>query len=1016
LQVDGSEYKDYEDFFGYHEKLYRYNNDWYPFAVVPNTYDLKTASDDSSDAFKYVEKVSGGLELALYMVPFGEFSDMVAEKNRKNEDWTNKDLMYGGYLILRDTLATASLGLIPTMSRIASGTQVASKPLTAITIGIDASDFTVGSGEIGYGLVQGIKESYINGELTPSTVCHTMIGSVMVLAAPGNVKQYKTLFNKARMSRGVPEIHDIPVEKIARESSEEVMQETGRIHVENLVRKYPIGELVDTSVGQAYRLPSGFYYPKLITEEKKLFIEKFYEIVEVLESRNVDYANNILRRNLGIPEHVPGTFIDETVESVWKNTQTVLQSKPVEFRATKPITIEESEIDKIMGVVDPLERESLAERLYVNSFLLNYEPEDMLPQYSINTRVIYGNPDVLIRMNDGRTISIFDYPAVPGENKVIDTIKDENTLALLEEVQHANQKQFLKYVEDIDPEDPILAEVGIFNAPHFYDFVEKTIYKLDKLRNTPEWLRILRDYGEMDISLMQLYYRRKIRDNAFYVHSSRSNFMLFINGEKQGDDLTGLLGKYSLDEYYVRKSFRVLDFDNRMQREIRDFYQFLKQFDRRFVQYNFFPEWQSSGFSHCLPGAYFSELEYPNRIHFTYVVNGQMVASSRYYHPDIDNIIPSNNFVMLDNILVNPFEYNKPELYYYITQSIRSAALEAKANGKSKIVLELSDLAGERVKEVFGGLSLNREIYNRLNSDANYLNVFHNKYQYITAEETRDVIRNSGYSPERTNEILATIKDDGIYLYPICYRDKSYDVIIERRYIEVDVEESLRILRELDLYEYLDNDRNYERILDLYPSDEFSRIIAGDFLPEEQVRFDQIEELLTTDPNNARVLTHKEKVMILMAHNYEPFDRLGEEGYDFARIRGKDELLMEAFPGDENYNIRRLLIENNVAGSIYKLDSKIKDYNSLVKIAESLNKRNEKDINNLIKRLADGNENPGYVNHALTGGISHIWECGSQDGARVYYIKSGDTITILAKSNKNNQDETIELLRKYYSK
>ncbi|QDS38122.1 hypothetical protein FPS98_13900 [Brevibacillus brevis] len=71
----------------------------------------------------------------------------------------------------------------------------------------------------------------------------------------------------------------------------------------------------------------------------------------------------------------------------------------------------------------------------------------------------------------------------------------------------------------------------------------------------------------------------------------------------------------------------------------------------------------------------------------------------------------------------------------------------------------------------------------------------------------------------------------------------------------------------------------------------------------------------------------------------------------------------------------------------------------------------QKDADALLRRYLEGNNNPGISNNNIFG---DIFELRSKNGARVYLRKSGDTVEVLAKSDKNNQKDVINRLRKLY--
>ena len=85
----------------------------------------------------------------------------------------------------------------------------------------------------------------------------------------------------------------------------------------------------------------------------------------------------------------------------------------------------------------------------------------------------------------------------------------------------------------------------------------------------------------------------------------------------------------------------------------------------------------------------------------------------------------------------------------------------------------------------------------------------------------------------------------------------------------------------------------------------------------------------------------------------------------------------------------------------------------LVREAEAAGTSVQRSIDSLQEQLAKGNMNPGIGTRSLDFGNIH--EARSRDGARVYFRNVDDnTIEILAKSSKHNQDAVIRRLRQLY--
>lgn len=110
---------------------------------------------------------------------------------------------------------------------------------------------------------------------------------------------------------------------------------------------------------------------------------------------------------------------------------------------------------------------------------------------------------------------------------------------------------------------------------------------------------------------------------------------------------------------------------------------------------------------------------------------------------------------------------------------------------------------------------------------------------------------------------------------------------------------------------------------------------------------------------------------------------------------------------------------NDNQGKPIRIISRIKEHPSLKREAERMVKDQsaQRDVNNLLDKLALGNENPGIGSEQIGGGISELR--GFNEG-RVYYRKlrkSKETVyEVLGKSNKDNQKKVIALVKKYYLK
>jgi hypothetical protein len=94
-----------------------------------------------------------------------------------------------------------------------------------------------------------------------------------------------------------------------------------------------------------------------------------------------------------------------------------------------------------------------------------------------------------------------------------------------------------------------------------------------------------------------------------------------------------------------------------------------------------------------------------------------------------------------------------------------------------------------------------------------------------------------------------------------------------------------------------------------------------------------------------------------------------------------------------------------------RLTSAIGGDKTLVRMAEDAGRSVQAGIDSLTKQLAQGNFNPGLGTKNLFG---NVFYARARDGARVFFRQVGDTIEILAKASKNNEDRVIARLREKY--
>ena len=70
----------------------------------------------------------------------------------------------------------------------------------------------------------------------------------------------------------------------------------------------------------------------------------------------------------------------------------------------------------------------------------------------------------------------------------------------------------------------------------------------------------------------------------------------------------------------------------------------------------------------------------------------------------------------------------------------------------------------------------------------------------------------------------------------------------------------------------------------------------------------------------------------------------------------------------------------------------------------------QRDVNNLIEQLSLGNMNPGIGTRRVRN-LNNVSEARGRNEGRVYFREKG-AVEILAKSNKDNQDKVISILKK----
>ncbi|MWP47530.1 hypothetical protein GQ589_08780 [Gilliamella sp. Pas-s27] len=100
--------------------------------------------------------------------------------------------------------------------------------------------------------------------------------------------------------------------------------------------------------------------------------------------------------------------------------------------------------------------------------------------------------------------------------------------------------------------------------------------------------------------------------------------------------------------------------------------------------------------------------------------------------------------------------------------------------------------------------------------------------------------------------------------------------------------------------------------------------------------------------------------------------------------------------------------------SCFKIHSRIKESNKLVKEAEITGKSHQSSIDHLTKQLSLNNKNSGIGTKPIGHGISEV---RARDGARVHFREINDSIiVILGKSDKANQQTVINEVLKVFGR
>ncbi|MGB8344288.1 MAG: polymorphic toxin-type HINT domain-containing protein, partial [Ktedonobacteraceae bacterium] len=103
-------------------------------------------------------------------------------------------------------------------------------------------------------------------------------------------------------------------------------------------------------------------------------------------------------------------------------------------------------------------------------------------------------------------------------------------------------------------------------------------------------------------------------------------------------------------------------------------------------------------------------------------------------------------------------------------------------------------------------------------------------------------------------------------------------------------------------------------------------------------------------------------------------------------------------------------VVHNDCGQVRSL---IHDDPGLVREAERMgnNQAVQREADDLMQRFLGGNTNPGLGSKNLFGDISYL---RGRNGARVFYRMADDTMEILGKADKNNEQKVINILQRIY--
>jgi hypothetical protein len=104
------------------------------------------------------------------------------------------------------------------------------------------------------------------------------------------------------------------------------------------------------------------------------------------------------------------------------------------------------------------------------------------------------------------------------------------------------------------------------------------------------------------------------------------------------------------------------------------------------------------------------------------------------------------------------------------------------------------------------------------------------------------------------------------------------------------------------------------------------------------------------------------------------------------------------------------------AAAKYCMKSSIGKDSLLTRLAEksTKNQKVQDDLDRMFRQLSEGNLNPGRYTKSLTG--TGLLYARADNGGRLFFRVSGDTIEIVGKSDKHYEDAVIGRLKKLYGR